>query len=737
LNFVPTSDLKMIESSADGRVYEGTRGRKCQLEVNYLQILVDKLIKTAYQYDVEFDPPTPKKMLPKALEVFMQTHFAGVFYAFDGSRIFYTNQLLKVNGEVLEGKYREEVVAVLGDRSKPFKVAVQKAGNCEIDLSVLKSYKNSQYQYNDHPARAIQCLDVILRTAFKSLVTQNQAVNAGRALYFAPTNPRQIPHLGEGMELWYGLFQSAVLGRQSLYLNVDVAHKAFPSAIPLVDVLRSFKQGSYEYRDSRIEDIPVPTQLQDREMYQLQDYLKMLSIGYRLQPTDPLKTYGFNALVKTPRTALFVDDNGERMSVLEYYQRVKGITLRYPDLPCLHIGSKVRTMYVPLELCEIPAGQATNKKCTPNCVAKMIRYSATSTDDRKRKIVDLLNRINYSQPNGEVKGFGIDIDKKFKSIEGRVIDPPTIQYRNGSQNPVKGVWNQGNQMFIETQQNPVKWAVINCDNRTSIQQVMELKKNILNGARQVGMNFMPSVGNADYFTVNAMGRNNEIENCLWECEEKKYMIVFVIIIDMNDCYAKVKQAAELRVGILTQCIKANTIFRMGKGNPMMTIGNILLKVNAKLSGKNHEVNEEFYAKHNPANNGIMFVGADVTHPSPDQRDIPSVVGVAASHDQVGFRYQCAWRIQDPKQEMISDLEDILVEQLQFYKKKNNKLPGKLMYYRDGVSEGQFAEVLRIEMTAINAAMKRIYGTNEPAKVTFIVVQKRHHTRFFPTQRQFM
>jgi eukaryotic translation initiation factor 2C len=189
---------------------------------------------------------------------------------------------------------------------------------------------------------------------------------------------------------------------------------------------------------------------------------------------------------------------------------------------------------------------------------------------------------------------------------------------------------------------------------------------------------------------------SDIEKCLQELATKGYRLVFVIIQDRNDCYAKVKQAAELRVGILTQCIKGNTIFRMGRGNPMMTIGNILLKVNAKLNGKNHEIDESSYTKFNAVNSGVMFVGADVTHPSPDQRDIPSVVGVAASYDNVGFRYQCAWRLQDPKKEMIEDLENILVEQLRFYGVKNKKLPGKIMYYRDGVSEGQFLEARLFE-----------------------------------------
>jgi eukaryotic translation initiation factor 2C len=266
--------------------------------------------------------------------------------------------------------------------------------------------------------------------------------------------------------------------------------------------------------------------------------------------------------------------------------------------------------------------------------------------------------------------------------------------------------------------------------------VIGLKENILRAAQTQGMKLAPSSGNNDYFALNMMrARPGELEKLLEQCLKKGYKIVFVIIIDRNDCYAQVKQAAELKVGILTQCIKANTVFRMER-NPMMTVNNILLKVNAKLNGKNHEVVEPSYQRFNSLNDGVMFVGGDVTHPSPDQRDIPSVVGVACSYDQVGFRYQCAWRLQDPKMEMIVDLQNILTEHLKFYKQKNGRLPGKIMYYRDGVSEGQFSEVLSVEMTAIRGALKAMYGTNPPAKVTFIVVQKRHHTRFFPTQKEF-
>lgn len=723
----PSKSSALIESSPNGSVYEGKRGRTCIIQANYIQILVDKLIPKAFHYDVSFDPDIPKKMLPVALDRFMSEHFKSCRFAFDSRKNVYTNKLLTADGNALEADgFMREVEAVMGDRSKKFKVKIKLA--TEVDMSVLKHYKDPQYQNQDKPSQAIQCLDIVLRTVFKAFTLRNEAVSVGRSLYFTPE--RQLS-LGDDMELWLGLFQSAIMGRKSLYLNVDVAHKAFPSAVPVLVLLKNIGRGN------------LPRNLEDRQdswkKAELENHLKMLSIGYRLNPNEPMKTYGFNKLVESANKALFVDDStNTKMSVREYFERVKGKRLQYPDLPCLHVGSKIRTIYLPMEFCEIPAGQATNKKCPPAATAAMIKFSATSTDDRKKKIEELLHRINYSTPGNDIQGFGINVDpaKKFQNIDARVIDPPELKYANGNVQPRSGAWN--GRAFLESENDPIKWCIINCDDRTPMNAVEQLKRNILKVAKNQNVRLVDTPGIDDIFSINMLrSRQADMEGILGDCQKKGYKLVVVIIIDRNECYSMVKKAAELKVGILTQCIKSNTIFRMGRGNPLMTVGNILLKVNAKLNGKNQEIVEKSYLTFNSKVDGVMFVGADVTHPSPDQRNIPSVVGVSASYDQHGFRYQCAWRLQDPKQEMIEDLKDILVDHLQFYKKKNGgRLPAKLMYYRDGVSDGQFAEVLNLEMTAIRGALKTIYGLNTPAKVTFIVVQKRHHTRFFPTDPKF-
>ena len=53
----------------------------------------------------------------------------------------------------------------------------------------------------------------------------------------------------------------------------------------------------------------------------------------------------------------------------------------------------------------------------------------------------------------------------------------------------------------------------------------------------------------------------------------------------------------------------------------------------------------------------------------------------------------------------------------------------ISFFRDGVSEGQFLQVLQHELTAIREACIKLEPDYKPG-ITFIVVQKRHHTRLF-------
>lgn len=67
---------------------------------------------------------------------------------------------------------------------------------------------------------------------------------------------------------------------------------------------------------------------------------------------------------------------------------------------------------------------------------------------------------------------------------------------------------------------------------------------------------------------------------------------------------------------------------------------------------------------------------------------------------------------------------------------HKKLPGLLLYYRDGVSDSQYLHVKMQEVAAIRAAWRAVaakHNLHQPElKITAMVVTKRHNTRFFPT-----
>ncbi|KAI0525127.1 hypothetical protein KFK09_004518 [Dendrobium nobile] len=61
-----------------------------------------------------------------------------------------------------------------------------------------------------------------------------------------------------------------------------------------------------------------------------------------------------------------------------------------------------------------------------------------------------------------------------------------------------------------------------------------------------------------------------------------------------------------------------------------------------------------------------------------------------------------------------------------------KLPIRIIFFRDGVSETQFSKVLEVELQAIKKACSKFPYYNP--MITFSVVQKRHHTRLFMNDR---
>ena len=100
-------------------------------------------------------------------------------------------------------------------------------------------------------------------------------------------------------------------------------------------------------------------------------------------------------------------------------------------------------------------------------------------------------------------------------------------------------------------------------------------------------------------------------------EEKRSFVLVAVPKKGCQVYNHVKQAAELNVGILTQCIAGSN---MGDPRRLDSIlGNVLLKINSKLTHVNHVIlpPPNLDARCFPIfTYPTMIIGADVTHPPP-------------------------------------------------------------------------------------------------------------------------
>ncbi|KAK9511703.1 hypothetical protein O3M35_000311 [Rhynocoris fuscipes] len=676
------------------------RGRLTKLDTNHLALSIKNPNATVYHYDVAVIPEKPFKFYRDALAQMRETYYPQFYPAFDGKKNLYSFRKLPF-GEFLEGK-----VSVWDDRrDKHIEIEVKIKYANSVELRTIGEYLRNGSSTNP-PQEALQALDIVLR----SPATQ-RFIQVGRS-FFSPPKGRIIS-LSGGLDLWYGFYQSAIIGWKP-FLNVDVAHKGFPAAENCIDLLCDFL---------RVERGKLNRNMEPdwRGVNDFKAFITTLRVTYEIMKGSvPVKrTYRVIGLSNSPRANSF-DCNGNKITVEEYFRQEYRYTIQYPLVPCLECGSKEKPISLPMELCRVIAGQNVNRKLNEEQTRIMVKEAAVSTDLRRSKIEGSIRDVGFNN-DPFVRDFGLSVNTQFTEVDARILTPPNLLYKNQSVQVDKGVWRTGS--FISSF--PLsRWGILCANSYVRRDKLLEFASSLQKQGRQVGMQIeQPTI-------VEKCERVKDLITQLQEWKKSTYQLAVVVLPDRGQVsYAKVKQVAEQDVGILTQCLKSRTLQKLSPA----TVTNILLKVNSKHNGINHNITCKIWEKYfiRP----VIVFGADVTHPSPGQINVPSVAAVAASYEPKAFSYNMEWRFQPPREEMILDLEEIVVKQLKaFYEYNRGLRPERILFYRDGVSEGQFKKVLETELRAIRRACTKCHNDYKPP-ITFLVVQKRHHTRFFPTRKE--
>ncbi|KAL3659245.1 hypothetical protein V7S43_015823 [Phytophthora oleae] len=652
-------------------------------------------------------PKTLANKIMSALMAELDRQFPGFFLVTDKRKNIYSPRRLPFQTQEFGGLQLPDD----GGRARDFSATVKEADPVAIRMQQLEELFAGRLNYT--PYDALQALDVALRHSASQRFTV-----VGRNLF----NGNGAKSLGEGAELWFGYFQSLRATQNRLVVNLDLAATAFVEEMDVVDYLCE----SLQLRK-------MPTTL---ARYQHSDFSKAIR-GVKVNITHRpgvRRSYRVNGLSKmSAEETFFENDEGQRMSIVQYFQKTYKMRLRYPKLPCLHVGAPQKKNYLPMEVCHIMGGQKCPRKATDNQVANMIKFTCTKPDLRKRSIEQKFREAGFST-DPTLRAFGLDVEPKMVETTGRQLPAPTMEYGGGRENPRDGAWNMRNKKFHSPGQ-LTSWAVISMAddrfcNRASIETFF---KAVIKQMGELGMRCppkLPPILQKQRRDDSVRGMfQNAMKDATQAFRTPPQMIW--MINPRMDAHAygelKLMSDSEAGMGILSQCMLAKHI---SKCNPQY-IANILMKVNTKLGGKNGVISGPLPRV--SASRTIIF-GADVTHPSPMDKSRPSVAAVTASMDPNFIRHASAIRAQGHRVEQIINLKDMVVELLkQFYRQTRGK-PDRIVFYRDGVSEGQFHMVLNYEVTAIREACQKLEKDYLPP-ITFVIVQKRHNTRLFPDKPQ--
>ncbi|KAJ1670039.1 hypothetical protein EV182_008459, partial [Spiromyces aspiralis] len=212
-----------------------------------------------------------------------------------------------------------------------------------------------------------------------------------------------------------------------------------------------------------------------------------------------------------------------------------------------------------------------------------------------------------------------------------------------------------------------------------------------------------------------------------ESGERPELFLVVLPTTAASLYNSIKRLAYIKFGVQTQCMQAKHLNRPN----LQYCANLCLKINVKLGGINSTIPPEELSV--LAAEPTLILGADVSHPGPGMGHRPSTASVVGSINRDASRYHAMLCQQPPRTEIIGKMGEIVLTMLRRYYSNTKEKPKRIVIYRDGVSEGQFQQVLDQELSAIKQACNTIETTYNP-KVTFIVIQKRTHARFLPLGR---
>lgn len=426
------------------------------------------------------------------------------------------------------------------------------------------------------------------------------------------------------------------------------------------------------------------------------------------------------------------DYNGKEVTVFEYYRQKYSVTLKHSFLPLIKTG---KGAMIPMELAFIEPMQRYPFKLNPDQTAAMIKIAVTRPDVRKRDIQTNFNDLQIAS-DPFLKEYGVTFETQFAKTDARVLAPPPVKFAgNATAEPrFAGRWDLRGKKFWKSNEAPLaSWGFVVLERDIPLPALSQF-------ANTFKTTFIGHGGKctADAQLLNPPGpmKTNAAESVAWAydqlCKKTGYpQLLFCVVSRKNSgTYERLKKSADCRFGILTQVVLGSHVLK----NNGQYHSNVCMKVNAKLGGSTACTPQLWKTPtYFPGNRPTMLIGVDVSHGAPGGNS-PSTAAMTMSIDPDGVKYAAMVETNGYRVEMLTpaNIQKMFHALASLWRAgHNNANPAHIIYFRDGVGEGQFAQVLDYEIKGIKQFLAKVIPPKNMPKFTVIVATKRHHIRFFP------
>lgn len=743
---------KQIKNEQNGillRPSFGTEGVPTIVGVNYFKYNVNGLKLYSYRVDLLEDPNVKTRLSIKtAVEKYLMElepfkSKKAIIYYRDHNHL-YSRMPLPIEDVVI---YPLELG---GDPKREKKIVELKIQFIkQLNFSDLLNYTQLK-NYTPDFLETVEYTNALVAVMGSQVMKNTNVVGLGPNKFFLMDGATKTTDLDKGLYVVMGTFASVRCSFDDVRINLNPTPAIFyksskPNGQPMnvLDLIQEFL---------KIRNVPT-----ERDIRRAQSFIKGCKI-YRTylnrKTTKPILGFDYS---NNSETLKFKDANDKLVNVKQYFQERWNIKLKHPTLPLIKIGPEA---FLPMELGIIaPHQQYKGDFADP---AKIIKITAT----RPNQKAELISKTNRNLFQKQVD-FGT-IESQFTVVPARVLNAPTIEYANnqmvtyrpapfnGRTEKQKGNWNLERYQFVDGAKltkpmgKPFTFGVVILKDEFVAKRIGDLQRAVPIFLTElgrlgikIGKNFKKYSIDLNHASVQSQtGLESNIISIAKKAktEDQCNFLLFILPRQDTPLYSAIKRACDLKVGILNSCSILNTFTKKRRGTEnfdAMTYAQMAMKINIKLGGSNHKLSKKDSQGLFDKNNVPIFIlGADVTHPTGEiNSESVSIASIVGSEDGIFNKFPGSVRIQTGGQEVIADVKSMVLERLENFHKKIGKLPSKVLFYRDGVSEGQYTTILKEELTKIKAAFNE-YGKlkNIPKyspTITFMIVVKRHHTRFIP------